>query len=164
MDHDLHRPFTASTRCIWEIQGERAVATGLPHAVVREIRRHARSAPQQNQIEVAGVACAEKRAHPMNWNRDQERQEVLGKQKYLHREDQVKQQRRERNAPAHRRPRDRDEKDVRRESLVALAHDLHPEHATHPGHDLRRAKSDGDADHSTDRPTPRNSVCHRHAA
>ncbi len=100
----------------------------------------------------------------MNRDREQEREEVLREKKDLHRKDEIEEYCRECDAPSHWRSRHRHEQYVGCEPSISLAHGSHSEHAAHPGHDLRCAKRNSDADHGTDRPTPRNPIGHRHAA
>ena len=92
-----------------QVQRERTVAARLPDAIIREVGRHARASPEQDEIEETGIARAQQRAHSVNRNRNQQCQQILGEEEDLHREDEIEEERGERDAPAHRRPGHRDE-------------------------------------------------------
>ena len=83
--------------------GERAITHRPPEPGVREQRRYPGASPKEHKIEKPRIARAEERANAMYRQSQEQRQEVLREQKRLHGEHEIHQERRVRDAPAHRR-------------------------------------------------------------
>src|SRR5579863_7122748 len=72
---------------IRKIELERTEAIGLPVAAIAAQCRKARTPPEQQQIEVSGVACTQQHTQAVNRQGQQESQQVPRQQERFHDED-----------------------------------------------------------------------------